>query len=136
MWLCNPQALNTHQVQQLRELRCLTRKTSRVYGIVQGLRTFFEQPIVLAELYLKRWYHWARSSRIEPMKAFALTIKRHWEGILRFHETKMTTGFLEGINSLIQAAKRKARGYRTTENLITMIYLIAGRLDFQLTHLK
>ncbi|MEC4684291.1 MAG: transposase, partial [Nitrospirota bacterium] len=39
---------------------------------------------------------------------------------------------LEGINSLIQAAKAKARGYRTTRNLITIIYLIGGKLDFRL----
>jgi len=37
---------------------------------------------------------------------------------------------------LIQAAKAKARGYRSTKNLITMVYLIAGQLDFQLTHTK
>lgn len=136
LWLFNPKNLSATQEQRLWDLRTLTHKTSNAYGIVQGLRTFFELPMVLAESYLKRWYHWARSSRIDAMKEFALTIKRHWDGILRFHETKMTAGFLEGINSLIQAAKRKARGYRTTKNLITMIYLIAGKLDFQLTHLK
>jgi transposase len=43
---------------------------------------------------------------------------------------------LEGINSLIQAAKAKARGYRSTKNLITMVYLIAGKLDLRLTHTK
>ena len=36
----------------------------------------------------------------------------------------------EGISSLIQAAK--ARGYRTIKNLITMIYLIGGKLEFRL----
>jgi len=35
---------------------------------------------------------------------------------------------------LVQAAKRQARGYRTTRNLIAMIYLIAGKLDLALTH--
>lgn len=34
----------------------------------------------------------------------------------------MTNGLLEGINGLVQAAKRKARGYRTTDNFIAMIY--------------
>ena len=136
LWLRNPKNLSVTQELQLRELRTLTHKTANAYGIVQGLRTFFELPNALAEPYLKRWYQWARSSRIDAMKEFALTVKRHWDGILRFHETNMTAGFLEGINSLVQAAKRKARGYRTTENLITMIYLIAGKLDFQLTHLK
>ncbi|HZJ51543.1 MAG TPA: transposase, partial [Actinomycetota bacterium] len=42
---------------------------------------------------------------------------------------------LEGVNSLIQAAKRKARGYRTKKNLITMTYLIAGRLPLPVTHM-
>ncbi|MCF8216954.1 MAG: transposase, partial [Chlorobium sp.] len=37
-----------------------------------------------------------------------------------------------GINSLIQAAKARARGYRTTKNLINMIYLISGKLNFGL----
>jgi len=43
-------------------------------------------------------------------------------------------GLLEGINSLVQAAKRRARGYRTTRNLIAMVYLIAGKLDMTSTH--
>jgi len=33
---------------------------------------------------------------------------------------------------LEQAAEAKARGYRTTRNLIAMAYLLAGKLDFDL----
>ena len=62
----------------------------------------------------------------------AYTIKRHWDGILRWFTSKINNGILEGINSLIQAAKAKARGYRTTKYLITMIYLIGGKLEFKL----
>jgi transposase len=43
---------------------------------------------------------------------------------------------LEGINSLIQAAKAKARGYRNVENLMTMAYLIAGQLRFNVPHFR
>ena len=43
-------------------------------------------------------------------------------------------GLLEGINSLVQAAKRRARGYRTARNLIAMVYLIAGKLEMASTH--
>jgi transposase len=64
----------------------------------------------------------------------ARTIRRHWKGVLRWFTSKITNGILEGINSLIQAAKAKARGYRSTRNLIAMTYLIAGRLDFNETH--
>jgi transposase len=59
----------------------------------------------------------------------ARTIKRHWDGILRWHDTHIANGILEGINSLVQAAKAKARGYRTSRNLKAMIYLIAGKLN-------
>ncbi|MBU1744460.1 MAG: transposase [Proteobacteria bacterium] len=51
----------------------------------------------------------------------------------KFHVLTINNGILEGINSLIQAAKAKARGYRITKNLITMIYLIGGKLEFRLS---
>lgn len=64
--------------------------------------------------------------------AFAQTIHTNWDGVLRWHHTKISNGVLEAINSLVQAAKRRARGYRTTENLIAMTYLIAGKLEMEL----
>ncbi|MCE9635196.1 MAG: ISL3 family transposase, partial [Planctomycetes bacterium] len=36
------------------------------------------------------------------------------------------------VNSLAQAARARARGYRNADTFITMIYLIAGRLRFDL----
>jgi hypothetical protein len=41
----------------------------------------------------------------------ARTVKRHWGGILRWFDSKIANGLIEGINSLVQAAKAKARGY-------------------------
>ncbi|MDQ3094703.1 MAG: transposase, partial [Actinomycetota bacterium] len=38
--------------------------------------------------------------------------------------------------SLVQAAKRRARGYRSTRNYIAMIHLTAGKLDVAVTHTK
>ncbi len=61
----------------------------------------------------------------------ARTIREHQDGILRWFQTRVTNGLLEGINSLIQAAKAKARGYRTLNNLMVMVYLVAGKLDFE-----
>ena len=36
------------------------------------------------------------------------------------------SGVLEAINGNVQAAKRKAKGYRTKRNLKAIVYLIAG----------
>jgi transposase len=62
----------------------------------------------------------------------ARTIKRHWDGVLRWFDSKIANGLIEGINSLVQAAKAKARGYRSMRNLKAMVYLLAGKLDLQL----
>ncbi len=64
----------------------------------------------------------------------ARTIKRHRNGVLGWSESGMTNGILEGINSLIEAAKAKARGYRSDRNFITIAYLIAGKLNLDVTH--
>ncbi len=52
--------------------------------------------------------------------------------VANLFESRITIGILECFNSLIQAAKARARGYRTNRNLITMAYLIAGKLEYNL----
>jgi transposase len=56
----------------------------------------------------------------------AETLQGQLAGVLRWFKSGLANGLLEGINSLLKAAKSKARGYRTIRNLITMAYLIAG----------
>jgi transposase len=70
----------------------------------------FDQPRELAEDDLERWYQGAVRSRLEPVVAVAEMIGEHWEGVLRWQGTKLDNRVLEGINSLVQAAKRRARG--------------------------
>lgn len=134
IWLKNPENLKENQATTLETLQVkkLNLKTARAYHIRLNFQEFWNQPLQEAETFLKRWYFWATHSRLEPMKEAAYTIKRHWDGILRWFTSRINNGILEGINSLIQAAKAKARGYRTIKNLITMIYLIGGKLEFRL----
>jgi hypothetical protein len=65
-----------------------------------------------------------RLSRVAAMVDAARTIRKHWHGVLRWFTSRITNGLLQGINSLIQAAKAKAFGYRTSRNLIAMVYLL------------
>ena len=44
--------------------------------------------------------------------------------------SRQTNGFMEAINGLFQAAKRKARGYVRFKTIRTVIFMIAGKLDF------
>lgn len=134
IWLKNPGNLKLSQVKTLEDLtvKDLNLKTSRAYHIRLNFQELFSQPPHMAEAFLKKWFFWVTHSRLEPIKQAAYTIKRHWNGVLRWFQSNINNGILEGINSLIQAAKAKARGYRTIRNLTAMIYLIGGKLDFKL----
>ena len=54
----------------------------------------------------------------------------HLETILVWGASRQTNGFLEVINGLFQAAKRKARGYGRFRTIRMGIFMIAGKLDF------
>ena len=85
-----------------------------------------------ATVFLKKWYFWATHSRLPPIIDAAPTVKRHWNGILRWFHSRIANGLIEGINSLVQAAKAKARGYRSVRNLKAMVYLLAAKLNLML----
>ena len=93
---------------------------------------------------LKQWFHWPSHSRLEPMVKLALarTFREQKSAILRWFLTRLSNGLLEGLNSLFQAARAKARGYRSLRYGILAFYLVGGRFEFQLprfyavTHIK
>jgi transposase len=129
-WLKNETNLSTGQRETIESLALSNLKTARAYQIRLTFQEFYQQPSRQdAETFLKKWYFWATHSRLQPIIDAAKTVRRHWDGILRWHDTHIANGILEGINSLVQAAKAKARGYRSSHNLKAMIYLIAGKLD-------
>jgi transposase len=68
------------------------------------------------------------------MKDVATMIRTHLEGIVAWAQTRQTNGFLEAINGLFQVAKRRARGYGRFDTIKTVIFLIAGKLDFKATN--
>lgn len=83
-----------------------------------------------AAAYLAFWCDQAMESGIYPFQRVVGTIKRHWSGIMNYIESKITNGILEGLNSKIQLAKKRARGFAKTKNFINMIYFICGKLKF------
>jgi transposase len=133
IWLKNPENLTSRQVKELGSLKDMHLKTSRAYDLKLSLRDFWNiRDPILAESYLKKWYFWATHSRLAPVIDKAKTFKHHWNGILNYINTRIDNGVLEGINSLIQAAKNSSRGFRSTKNFIITIYLRTGKLKFNL----
>jgi transposase len=133
IWLRNPASLSERQKATLDALPTRHLKTARAYQIRLAFQDLYNQPSAeTGAAFLKKWYFWATHSRLPPVIDAARTIKRHWDGILRWFDSRIANGLMEGINSLVQAAKAKARGYRSVRNLMAMVYLIAGKLDLAL----
>jgi transposase len=84
--------------------------------------------------YLYYWCDLVEESKLKPFMDVAKTIKYHWTGVVNFFKTRLNNGILEGINSKIQLAKKRARGFRNIDNFISMIYFIAGKLKFDYPH--
>lgn len=133
VWLKNRSNLSARQRERLEELQGMNLNTAEAYRMRLTLQDFYEQANPrAAAMFLADWCEMVLDSGLEPMKKVARTLMDHAEGVLRWFWSGFSNGLLEGINSLIQAAKAKARGYRTTRNLLNIAYLIAGKLDFAL----
>ena len=130
-WLKNPGDLTQSQKKRLQELKAMNLQTVEAYQMKLLFQDFFEQANPrAARLFLVDWCTLAYASKLKPLMKLAATLQSHSQGILNWWRSRITNGLIEGMNSLIQAAIAKARGYRNPKNLITIAYLIAGKLTF------
>ncbi len=106
-------------------------KTIRALQIRETFQEIYQADTIgTFEYLLKKWYFWATHSRLQPIKEVAYTIKRHWDGVVNWKKSHINNGILEGLNSVIQAAKSRARGFRNAKYFCIMAYLITANFDF------
>ena len=143
LFLKNPQNLTGTQVERMFRLSELNLATMKAYHMRLNLsEAWTAGSAAAAKRVLGAWRKWVhgasrpgedgRPSLLEPMARVARTIKEHTRGILNYFRKRLTSGVIEGFNSYVQAARARARGYRNPETFKTMIYLIGGRLKFNL----
>lgn len=132
LWLRNEYSLKPADRQRLDLLRRSHLKTGRAHALRGALADLWKEAPACAEEHLAWWYNWAIRSRLDPIKRLARTIKNHWDGVLNSVRNRSTNAVLEGVNSLAQSAKARARGYRNVQTFITVIYHIGAHLDYGL----
>jgi transposase len=135
LWALRGNECRLSQAQlQLRQDLCARHKElGRAMALREHLQDTWEWPgAVSAEGHLRAWYSWAVRSRLAPFKKLAQTIKSHWEGILAYFPSRITSAAIESINGIIQTARRRARGFRNFENLKAISYWMAGHLDLHI----
>jgi transposase len=111
--------------------RVSTQRTARAWLYKEQLREILQrQQVNVVRGMLCQWATNVMRSKVEPMKEVAKMIRSHLDGIVSWTQTRQTNGFLEAINGLFQAAKRKAPGYGNFSTIRTVVFLLAGKLNF------
>ena len=131
--LKNKNNLTAKQKEKLQELSIskLNLKSIRAMHIRESFQAIYNsENLEEFTIRLKQWYFWATHSQLKPIIKVAKTIKKHWDGIIRWKVSQINNGILEGLNSVLQAAKRKARGYKY-KHFETMAYLLTGKLNLE-----
>jgi transposase len=136
IWLKNERNLTRLEEQKINDfLYESSLNTPKAYQVKQEFDELWNIHSKATEAGLHAWIKRASSLALEPINKFIKTLYNNWDGILQSMKTLITNAVAEGINSKVQNARSRARGYRNYENYKTMIYFIGN--DFNLiTHLK
>lgn len=135
LWRKNPENWTAKEAQRWEGMAKERGATGLAYEMRLVLQDIYRSSVAReARQRFRDWCSWVHAMReeigelLEPMVAVAHMIESHIEGILAHWKQGLTTAFMEGLNSLFSAVKRKARGYRSVEHMITMLYFVAGKL--------
>ncbi|WP_165046369.1 ISL3 family transposase, partial [Adlercreutzia sp. ZJ138] len=124
IWLKNEANLTEGQAERKRNLSKEHLKTARACAMKEALQTVYEcETRKEAESDLNALCSWIMHSNVPQMKSVAKTIRENWAEILNYFDHRLTNAVLEGMNSIIQSAKRQARGFSNLEYFKTIIYL-------------
>lgn len=95
-----------------------------VYNLKESLRDTWEfDNRYDAANHLIAWLLAAEHTGIGALRDIIKVVDNHFDEILNWFRSGMSNGVMEGINSVIQSVKARARGYRDWRNLRTMCYL-------------
>lgn len=131
LWLKNEWDLNEIETKMLKEFmqECNT-DTVKAYSLKAGFDQLWSiQPRAVVAL-LEVWIDKAKQTYLEPIKTFINTIKNNYKGVVNSMKTGLSNAVAEGINSIVQLTKSRARGFRNLNNFINMIYMLGNDFKF------
>lgn len=135
LFLKNKNKLTTYHTRRLNRFIKIYPVLGKAYRLKEIFYDLWEMDTEEnARKFIQRWCKKVEDAKIIPFISFAKTVRTHLSGIVNFNDARISNGVLEGINSLIQLAKRRARGFRNINNLINMVYFLCGKLKFDYPH--
>jgi len=131
LWLKNPCNLTSKQESLLATfLRESSTNTAKAYtSKLEFDQLWSVQPNAVEPL-LNEWMNRSEGLNLNPISAFVKTIKNHYQGVINGMKSFFTNAVSEGLNSVFQLAKFRARGFRNIDNFINMIYFLGNDFKF------
>jgi transposase len=129
--LTSPEDWSRAQINDMHWLQRSGLKTARAWRMKQRYKEIHLMCRAGADpepLY-RSWISWAKRSRLEPFKRLGKTLKSHLPGILAAYRFGTSNAVAENINSQIQAAIVRARGFKSLRSLTNIIFLTTGKLS-------
>jgi transposase len=136
LWRKNPENLTLAQKERLAQIKNKNLITAKAYQMRLVFQDIYRSAdATTARRRFQVWCRWVRWAArccqfnlLASMVKVAQMVEDHLAGLVAHWKWGLTNAFLEGLNSVFSATKRKARGYRSTTHFITMLYFIAGKL--------
>ena len=136
-WLESAKGRNWAEARAFNLLRGLVTLVSRAWALKDAAMALWNlKNVTVADRNFRRWYGWARRSRLEPMRKVAEMIKRHWANIRTYFTHRITNAGSESMNAKIQMVKRRACGFRNRARFKVAIFFHCGGLDLYPATLK
>lgn len=137
-FLKRPENLTDNQSLKLVDILQYDLRTVRAYLLKESFDAFWTYTSPYwAGWYLDKWCTRAMRSRLPPIKKFVGTLRKHRELLLNWFKAKkeISSGVVEGLNTNVKLALRKARGFKSYEVAETALYHELGRLpEPEFTH--
>lgn len=128
--LKNGKDLSSEEREKIFDIKEDNKVLGLAYEMKESLIQLYDYPdISAASEHVREWLGWVEKEGEPRMKAVGRTVSRHFHKILNWYHDRMSNGFLEGLNGMIQTTKRIGRGYPNTQNFITMVFFRHGRLN-------
>jgi len=132
-----PEHLTEKQQMRVEMISKTNKRLYRSYCLKESLRLLLKlKDVDEAEAELKQWLWRASHSRIPVVYELYKKVKRHMDHILNAIRFGMSNARIEATNNKIKLVIRKAYGFRNTQNLIDMVYLVCSDLRIPLPNRK
>jgi transposase len=137
-FLKRPENLSKNQRLKLNDVLQYNLKTVRAYYLKESFDAFwhYNSP-QWARWFLKKWCTRTMRSRLNPMKKFVRTLRKHEALLMNYFKAGKgySSGIVEGLNLKINMGIRKAYGYRSFDSMkVALLHQLGDLPEPKTTH--